>query len=187
MGEVPDDWRVANVVSLFKKGCKEKPGNYGPDIGESSSEYHAQFWLPCDRKDIVKLKRVLKRFTRMLLGVEGLSYKERLDSLGLLLLEHRRLRGDLIEVYKIMRAINRGDGICLFIEMRNFKTREDIKVRGESFKKDIRDKFFAQTVVRMWNEHPNEVMDAGAITMFKSHLDENMNREGLEGYGPGAG
>eukprot|EP00061_Rhincodon_typus_P004301 g22246.t1 len=28
MGEVLEDWRLANVVPLFKKGCKEKPGNY---------------------------------------------------------------------------------------------------------------------------------------------------------------
>ena len=29
-GEVPEDWRVASVVPLFKKGCREKPGNYRP-------------------------------------------------------------------------------------------------------------------------------------------------------------
>jgi len=27
-GEVPEDWRRANVTSLFKKGKKEDPGNY---------------------------------------------------------------------------------------------------------------------------------------------------------------
>eukprot|EP00061_Rhincodon_typus_P013384 g39724.t1 len=28
MGTVSEDWRVANVVPLFKKGCKRQPGNY---------------------------------------------------------------------------------------------------------------------------------------------------------------
>eukprot|EP00061_Rhincodon_typus_P011284 g36189.t1 len=70
-------------------------------------EYCVQFWSSCYRKDIIKLERVQKRFTRMLLGMESLGYKERLDSLGLFSLEHRRLRGDLIEVYKIMRGIDR--------------------------------------------------------------------------------
>jgi len=27
-GEVPEDWRKANVTSVFKKGKKEDPGNY---------------------------------------------------------------------------------------------------------------------------------------------------------------
>ena len=38
----------------------------------------------------------------MLPGLDGLSYKERLDRLGLFSLE---LRDDIIEVYKIMRGI----------------------------------------------------------------------------------
>jgi len=29
-GEVPEDWRIANVVPLFKKGRKDNPGNYRP-------------------------------------------------------------------------------------------------------------------------------------------------------------
>ncbi|CAM5158175.1 unnamed protein product [Eretmochelys imbricata] len=29
-GEVPDDWKKANVVPIFKKGQKEDPGNYRP-------------------------------------------------------------------------------------------------------------------------------------------------------------
>ena len=44
-------------------------------------EYCAQFWSPYYRKDIIKLERVQKRFTRMLPGHDGLSYKERLDRL----------------------------------------------------------------------------------------------------------
>ena len=29
-GEVPEDWRLANVTLIRKKGCKEDPGNYRP-------------------------------------------------------------------------------------------------------------------------------------------------------------
>ncbi|KFW88407.1 hypothetical protein N305_02125, partial [Manacus vitellinus] len=28
--EVPDDWKLANVTPIHKKGCKEDPGNYRP-------------------------------------------------------------------------------------------------------------------------------------------------------------
>ncbi|KAJ7417534.1 RNA-directed DNA polymerase from mobile element jockey-like protein [Willisornis vidua] len=29
-GEVTDDWKLANVMPIHKKGCKEDPGNYRP-------------------------------------------------------------------------------------------------------------------------------------------------------------
>ena len=29
-GEVPEDWRLASVTPIYKKGCKEDPGSYRP-------------------------------------------------------------------------------------------------------------------------------------------------------------
>lgn len=43
----------------------------------------------------------------MIPGLSGITNKERLDRLGLFFLEHRRLWGDLIEVYKIVSGIDR--------------------------------------------------------------------------------
>jgi len=50
-------------------------------------EYCVQFWSPHYQKDVDTLERVQKRFTRMLPGLEGISYEERLDKLALLSLE----------------------------------------------------------------------------------------------------
>ena len=30
MGEVPDDWSLASVIPIYKKGRREDPGNYRP-------------------------------------------------------------------------------------------------------------------------------------------------------------
>eukprot|EP00061_Rhincodon_typus_P015797 g43684.t1 len=57
------------------------------------------------RKGVVKLERVQKIFTTVLPGFEGLGYKDTLDRLGLFSLKRRRLKDDLMEVYKIMRGI----------------------------------------------------------------------------------
>jgi len=72
------------------------------------------FWWPHYRKDVEVLERVQKRFTRMLPGLEDRNCTERLDKLGLFSLEWRRLRGDLIEVYIIMRGRDMVDSQNLF-------------------------------------------------------------------------
>jgi len=69
-------------------------------------EYSVQFWSPHYQKDVEALERVQKRFTRMLPGMEGISYEEKLEKVCLFSLERQRLRGDLIEVYKIMRGMS---------------------------------------------------------------------------------
>eukprot|EP00061_Rhincodon_typus_P016594 g44895.t1 len=52
------------------------------------------------------------------------------------------------------------------------KTRgHKFKVRGDRFKKDLRDNFFIQRVVCMWNGLPEKVVEASTIATFKQHLD----------------
>lgn len=45
----------------------------------------------------------------MLTRLEYFSYEDRLDRLGLIYLERRRCRDDLIEGYKLTRDLHRGD------------------------------------------------------------------------------
>lgn len=67
------------------------------------------FWSPCNRKYVEALERMQKWFTRMLPGLEHVSYMEQLDNLGLFSLEHQKLRADMLEVCKMMRSIDRID------------------------------------------------------------------------------
>ena len=70
-------------------------------------EYCVQAWSPYYRKDIDKLEKVQRRAVRMITDLRGTSYREKLLELGLFSLEKRRIRADLVCIFRILKGIDK--------------------------------------------------------------------------------
>ena len=136
-------------------------------------EYCVQAWCPYLKKDIEIIERVQHRATKLISECAGLTYNNRLDRTNLITLEKRRMRGDLIQVFKLLKGIDKIDYNNFFQLTGNSKTRghrfKIVKVRSRL---DIRNKFFSQRVVNSWNMLPADVVEAETVNSFKNRLDK---------------
>ena len=86
-------------------------------------EYCIHFWASQYKKDRDLLERFQWTATKIIKGLELLPYEERPSNLGLFSLEKRKLRSDLINVYKYPKCGSQRDMANLFSMVCGDRTR----------------------------------------------------------------
>ena len=147
-------------------------------------EYAVQSWSPHLRKDINILEKVQRRATRLIPEISQLPYEERLEALNLSTLEDRRIRGDIIEVFKLVKGFENIDPSQFFSIAREGHR---ARTRGHQFKLEVpycrtekRRNFFSVRVIRIWNKLPVDVVSSPNVNTFKHRYDNHIakNRAG---------
>ena len=138
-------------------------------------DYACQAWNPHFQRDIDVLERVQRRATRMISECRGLEYSDRLRILRLTTLETRRMRADLLEVYKILHKIDTVNEETLFLRYENLerpRTRgHNQKLFKKGFSHDAAKFSFGNRIISSWNALPSTVIESGSYLTFKIKLD----------------
>ena len=129
-------------------------------------EYCIQAWRPYLTQDIEILKKVQHRATKMIYGLNDLTYKQRLRRLGITTLETRRLRGDLIEVFKIIKGFDKVDYLKFFHLSTTGLRGHNLNLFKPSFKRNVGKYFFSTRVIDSWNRLPEDIIACDSLDNF---------------------
>ena len=104
-------------------------------------------WSPNLIKDIDRLERVQRRATKLIPNIRNKSYENRLKQMNLFSLKKRRLRGDLIQVFKVLKGIDNVKAENLFTLNTNQTRNNGLKLTGRRFNLEVGRNNFANRVV----------------------------------------
>ena len=158
-------------------------------------EYAIQCCSPYLEQEKELIEDVQRRALRQVSGLNG-TYEEKLEKVGLTTLVDRRVRGDLIQTFKILHQVD-DIPIDTFFQMagaeHNHATRHTVTVtlpeqEGEDINTSsnmnlkvqngdlaVRRNFFSHRVVNPWNILPNSVKMATSVNNFKNLYDDHMS------------
>ena len=154
--------RVANaIVGLIRRSFTHLDGKSFTKIYTAFVRPHLEYaqsvWAPHFRKHINMLENVQIRASKLVDGLGNVDYPERVKRLNLPTLAYRRLRGDMIEIYKHFHTYDK-DIISKSFQPRERSTRKhDFQILNRKPKDGIRgiqSNSFYYRSPDIWNDLP---------------------------------
>ena len=124
-------------------------------------------------KRIKTLLNVMRRANKCVPGLKLLEYENRLKLMKLPSMHYRRVRGDLIEVYKFMHGFyncRNPLGLC----DQGVARGHHFKLKKKLCKTSSRQHFFCNRVIDTWNKLDETVVNVSSMNALKSRVDNTL-------------
>jgi hypothetical protein len=138
-------------------------------------EYNGPVFSPGLWRQVELMEAVQRRATKMLPDLKNLPYDQRLRILNLPTLVFRRIRGDLINVFKYVQSIYSVNHDHLFSFSENILRGNSLKLYKKNVRLDLRKHSFSIRVVNWWNGLDQYTVSAPSLNAFKRRLDIYLN------------
>ena len=142
-------------------------------------EYAAAVWSPYKIADIESIENVQRRATKLIPSLKSLEYPQRLRKLKMPTLKYRRLRGDMIETFKILKGIYDKEVTDKMLALdTNVRTRgNSLKLKKRFSRLNIRKFSFTNRIVDPWNSLPEHIIQAKTVKSFEIALDNHWEKQ----------
>jgi hypothetical protein len=143
-------------------------------------EYNTNIWTPQLQSEIDRVESVQRTFTKRLCqrnNIKFSGYPERLKILGLESLEARRVKFDLLLMYKIYHNLidlNFHDFFESSLSSKNYNLRgHDHQLHIPKYSgSTIREHFFSNRVLSLWNSLSTDLVNSETLSIFRAKLYE---------------
>ena len=107
-----------------------------------------------------------------------MEYNERPKKLKMPTLKYRRMRGDMIEVFKIINIYDPLTTVDMFELSTTSNTGEHSKkIKKKTSRLNVRKYTFTIRIVEIWNSLPESVIQAKTVEQFEIGLDEHWKHQ----------
>ena len=141
-------------------------------------EFAVPAWSPWTQGDKESLEKVQRRAVRMVSGLQGDTYEAKLKDLGLLSLEDRRTKYDLVQTFKIIRGFDDVKSDIWFSLVGENPARltrhsnDPLNINTRHPRCEIRKNFFSNRVIDKWNYLPSDLKNSVTVTSFKKKVHD---------------
>ena len=166
--------RVAGwTLSAFRSRTRRTMMTLYKSLVRPHLDYCCTLWSPSKNGDISRVEDIQRSYTRKIVGLKGLNYWQRLQTLGLLSLQRRRERYTMILVWKVYNnEIPNSTDMC-FVDSHRSGPRAVVPRYSYEAQRSILSLYeqsFAVLGARLWNTLPRSVKEAPTLYQFKSQL-----------------
>ena len=173
--------KASQVIGLIRRAFASKNQTFMVKMFTSRVrpilEYNCELWSPHHLQDIDRIESVQRSFTRRIYGLEDLSYWDRLAICQLEPLELRRIKRDLLLLYKMRHRLVKLNFYDFFRYAPNVGNRgHRDKLYPITVPTERSLASFAHRVVNNWNTLPEYVIESTSVCSFKSNLNSVSNQ-----------
>ena len=172
--------KLGLINKVFKNKSSKTTVQLYKAFVRPSLDYLSIIWNPYTKSAIESIERVQRRMCNLIPDIRHLAYHDQLSSLGIYSLRARRLRYQLISIFKIYKGFTKLNFSEFFDLCPSRRTRgHNCRIITKFASRNYRLHFFTVAAISYWNQLTQEDIEVSSVAVFKARLVLFFNRNNI--------